>query len=286
MKITFILPAIGKKRGQKYIGTWKMEPLTIAVLKALTPDDVETEFFDDRIELPDYETKTDLVCITVETYTAKRSYRIAARFRERGIPVVMGGYHATICPEETEQFCDSVIVGNAETVWTQMVSDARTGQLKKRYKGGIGTYGVTPDKSIFTGKKYLPVSLVETGRGCNHNCEFCSISRFYDSRYHARSHALIEEDIAASPYKYFFLVDDNLVANRKNALALFKRIEPLHIKWAGQGTLSMAKDPELLKAMKKSGCEIILIGFESLDQKAGLTRRCLFSFLYFIHFSN
>ena len=238
MKITFILPAIGKKRGKKYIGTWKMEPLTIAVLKALTPSDVETEFIDDRIELPDYDTQTDLVCITVETYTAKRSYRIAARFRKRGIPVVMGGYHATICPEETEQFCDSVIVGNAETVWTQMVSDARTGQLKKRYKGGIGTYGVTPDKSIFTGKKYLPVSLVETGRGCNHNCEFCSISRFYDSHYHARSHALIEEDITASPYKYFFLVDDNLVANRKNAIALFKRIEPLHIKWAGQGSCS------------------------------------------------
>ena len=227
MKITFILPAIGKKRGKKYIGTWKMEPLTIAVLKALTPSDVETEFIDDRIELPDYDTQTDLVCITVETYTAKRSYRIAARFRKRGIPVVMG----------------------------------------KRYAGGIGTYKVKPDKSIFTGKKYLPVSLVETGRGCNHNCEFCSISRFYDSHYHARSHALIEEDITASPYKYFFLVDDNLVANRKNAIELFKRIEPLHIKWAGQGTLSMAKDPELLKAMKKSGCEIILIGFESLDKE-------------------
>ena len=244
-----------------------MEPLTIAVLKALTPSDVETEFIDDRIELPDYDTQTDLVCITVETYTAKRSYRIAARFRKRGIPVVMGGYHATICPEETEQFCDSVIVGNAETVWTQMLRDVRAGKLRKRYAGGIGTYKVKPDKSIFTGKKYLPVSLVETGRGCNHNCEFCSISRFYDSHYHARSHALIEEDITASPYKYFFLVDDNLVANRKNAIELFKRIEPLHIKWAGQGTLSMAKDPELLKAMKKSGCEIILIGFESLDKE-------------------
>ena len=92
MKITFILPAIGKKQGQKYIGTWKMEPLTIAVLKALTPSDIETEFFDDRIELIDYDTRTDLVCITVETYTARRSYQIAARFRERGIPVVMGGY--------------------------------------------------------------------------------------------------------------------------------------------------------------------------------------------------
>ncbi len=266
MKITFILPAIGKKQGQKYIGTWKMEPLTVAVLKALTPEDVETELFDDRIELIDYNTKTDLVCITVETYTAKRSYRIAECFRGRGIPVVMGGYHATICPGETENYCDSVIVGNAETVWLQMLGDAKNRRLQKRYIGGVGTYSVSPDKSIFTGKKYLPVSLVETGRGCNHNCEFCSISRFYDSRYHARSHELIEADIIASKYKYFFLVDDNLVANRRNALELFRRIEPLKIKWAGQGTLSMAKDPELLRAMKKSGCEIILIGFESLDK--------------------
>ena len=156
-------------------------------------------------------------------------------------------------------------MGNAEGVWRQMLADAGNRRLQKRYAGGIGTYSVRPDKSIFTGKIYLPVSLVETGRGCNHSCEFCSISRFYDSRYHARGHELIESDIKASPYKYFFLVDDNLVANRKNALELFRRIEPLKIKWAGQGTLSMAKDPELLRAMKKSGCEIILIGFESLD---------------------
>ena len=135
MKLTFILPAIGKKTGKKYIGTWKMEPLTIAQLQALTPPEIETELYDDRVELIDYETRTDLVCITVETYTAKRSYRIAARFRERGIPVVMGGYHATLCPEEAEQYCDSVIVGNAETVWAQMLSDVRQGTLKRRYSG-------------------------------------------------------------------------------------------------------------------------------------------------------
>ncbi len=272
MKITFVLPAIGKKPGKKYIGTWKMEPLTIAVLKALTPPDVQTELFDDRIELIDYGTDTDLVCITVETYTAKRSYRIAARFRERGIPVVMGGYHATICPEEAGLYCDSVIVGNAETVWAQVISDAREGKLRERYTGGVGTYGVRPDKSIFTGKKYLPVSLVETGRGCCHSCEFCSISRFYDAHYHARDHRLIIDDIKASPHKYFFLVDDNLVADRRNAMQLFEEITPLGIKWAGQGTLSMAKDEALLKAMKKSGCELILIGFESLD-KENLTQK-------------
>lgn len=267
MKITYILPAIGKKPGKKYIGTWKMEPLTMAVLKALTPREIETEFFDDRIELINYETQTDLVCITVETYTAKRSYGIAKRFREHGIPVVLGGYHVTLCPEEAQEYCDSVIVGNGETVWKEMLDDAQQGRLKPVYQGGIGEYDVTPDKSIFEGKKYLPVSLVETGRGCCHSCEFCSISKFYCSRYYCRDHKLIAEDIRRSEHKYTFLVDDNLVANRENAMGIFREIEPFKIKWAGQGTLSMARDEELLKAMKKSGCEIILIGFESLNKE-------------------
>ncbi|MBR6760780.1 MAG: B12-binding domain-containing radical SAM protein [Oscillospiraceae bacterium] len=267
MKITWILPAIGKKPGKKYIGTWKMEPLTIAVLKAMTPSDIETELFDDRLELIDYNTTTDLVCITVETYTAKRSYQIAAKFRARGIPVVMGGYHVTLCPDEAALYCDSIIVGNAETVWGTMLQDARKHTLQKRYQGGVGSYDVQPDKSIFTGKGYLPVSLVETGRGCCHSCEFCSISKFYCSKYHCRDHRLIVDDIKNASHRYTFLVDDNLVADRKNAMQLFEDIKPLGIKWAGQGTLSMAKDEAMLKAMKQSGCEIILIGFESLNKE-------------------
>ncbi len=266
MKITFILPAIGKKPGQKYIGTWKMEPLTIAVLKSLTPSDIETELYDDRLELINYNTQTDLVCISVETYTAKRSYKIAQKFRERGIPVVMGGYHATLCPEEVALYCDSVLVANAETVWTKMLQDLRQGKLQKFYYGETAEYDIRPDKSIFAGKKYLPVNLIETGRGCCHSCDFCSISKFYCSKYYAREHSLIIDDIKNAKHKYTFLVDDNLVADKRNAMKLFEEITPLKTKWAGQGTLSMAKDEKLLKAMKKSGCEIILIGFESLNK--------------------
>lgn len=90
MKITFILPAIGKKPGQKYLKSWLMEPLTIAVLNSMLPDTYEREFFDDRIEAINYETDTDAVFITVETYTAKRAYFIASEFRKRGKKVLMG----------------------------------------------------------------------------------------------------------------------------------------------------------------------------------------------------
>ncbi len=267
MKLTFILPAIGKKKGKKYMGTWKMEPLTIAVLKALTPAAVETSFFDDRIELIDYDDPTDLVVITVETYNARRSYDIASKYRSKGIKVVLGGYHVTLLPDEAAEHADAIIVGNAENVWQTMLDDFCKGNLQQKYTGEQAFNHVRPDKSIFEGKKYLPVALVETGRGCCHRCEFCAISCFYNARYYPRNHEDIIADIKSSPHKLFFLVDDNLFANREHAMELFRKLEPLKIRWGGQGTLSMAKDEELLQAMKKSGCELILIGFETLQEE-------------------
>jgi len=268
MKITFILPAIGKKQGKKYIGTWKMEPLTIALLKALTPVRFETEFFDDRIELIDYDTETDIVAITLETYTALRGYDIAEKFRAKGKTVIFGGYHATLCPDEVMEYGDSVIVGNAETVWAEALGDCENGCVKPRYNGSVGYTSIHPDRSIYANKKYLPITLVETGRGCGHNCEFCAISTYYCRRYIPRSHDDIIAELKQSKHKYHFLVDDNLIGNREHAMGLFQKIKPLKIKWAGQGTLSIARDPELLKAMKESGCELILIGFESLNEQS------------------
>lgn len=265
MKITFVLPAIGKKPGEPYIGTWKMEPLTIAVLKALTPSDVECVLADDRLELVDTDADTDLVAIVVETYTARRSYQLADRFRARGVPVVLGGYHVTLLPSEAAQHADAVVTGNAESVWGQVVADARSGSLRASYAGTVAASNLVPDRSIFAGKKYLPVSLVETGRGCGHHCEFCSIAGFYGAHYHPRSPDAVMREVESAPHKVLFFVDDNLVADRTNLRALCARLKPLKVTWAAQGTLEIANDPELLTAMKQAGCELILIGFESVE---------------------
>lgn len=269
MRVTFVLPAIGKKPGERYIGTWKMEPLTIAVLQALTPRDVETELFDDRLELIDYDTPTDLVAIPVETYTARRSYDIAARFRARGVPVVLGGYHVTLLPGEASAHADAIVTGNAEGVWPQVVADARAGRLRARYDGGTGSIGdLQPDRSIFAGKRYLPISLVETGRGCGHACEFCAIAGYYGPHHHPRSVDAVVADVASSPHRMHFFVDDNLVANPALLRELCVRLKPHRILWAAQGTLEMARDPGLLAAMKDAGCELVLIGFESLEAES------------------
>jgi radical SAM superfamily enzyme YgiQ (UPF0313 family) len=267
LKITFILPAIGKKENKKYIKTWKMEPLTIAVLKALTPPDIETEFFDDRLELINYDTKTDLVAVSVETYTARRAYNIAQEFNKRGVLVIMGGYHPTMVPQEAAHYADSVLIGNAEGVWAQVIEDLKRGALQKSYRGDTAFSGVLPDRSIYSDKKYSPLSLIETGRGCPYKCEFCAISSYYKSSYCPRPIKSVVKDIEKAKHRHIFFIDDNVVADRDYCAKLLTEITPLKVKWTSQGALTLAKDKQLLRLMKISGCEMMLIGFESLDDR-------------------
>jgi len=172
MKITFILPSVGRKDGQKkYIKTWCMEPLAIAQLAALTPPDIQTEFFDDRLEKINYDTTTDLVAINIEAYTAKRAYEIAEQYKKRGKQIVMGGFHATLMPEEVREHADAVVVGEAEGVWLEVINDYQSNQLKKIYQSKTvpSLEGILPDRSIYQNKKFLKLGLMETGRGCNYN---------------------------------------------------------------------------------------------------------------------
>ncbi len=267
MKIAFILPAIGKKRGQKYVKSWTMEPITIAVLRRLTPPRFECVFYDDRIEAVDYGTDADIIAITVETYTAKRAYAIARRFREMGKIVVMGGYHITMLPEDAKPHADIIVRGNAEGVWANLLGDIETGSYQAEYIGETRMdYGL-PDRSIYLDKmdKYLPISLVEIGRGCHHSCEFCSIHSYYKCVYIHRSIDEIVAEIQLCKGKVFFFVDDSIFSDKAFAKELFTEVAKLDIIWVTQVTLDIAQDEELLHLMKKSGCELILIGFESID---------------------
>jgi len=269
MKIIFVLPGVGKKEDHPYITSWKMEPLSFAVLASLTPPDIEVKLVDDRLETINYDEPADLVAISVETYTAKRSYDIASSFRERGIPVILGGYHPTLLPGEAIRFADSIVLGEAENVWPQVLNDIKNNCLKRLYKSDQRPTlsGLSPDRSIFNGKKYMPITLVETARGCKFACNFCSISAFYQRSHNYRPPKEVAAEIERTGKKNFFLVDDNIVANSEVAKELFKELIPLKIRWVSQGSLNMANDRELLKLMAKSGCMGLLIGFESLNQQ-------------------
>src|SRR6516162_352447 len=130
MRLTLIYPSVGRKENQPYVRAWQMQPLSMALLASLTPPDVELRFFDDRMEDIPFDEPTDLVALSVETFTAIRSYKIARQFRARGVPVVMGGYHVTLLPDEASQEADAIVVGDAEPVWQRMLDDACHGSLQ------------------------------------------------------------------------------------------------------------------------------------------------------------
>jgi radical SAM superfamily enzyme YgiQ (UPF0313 family) len=270
MRLTIVHPAIGHKPGEKYIGTWQMEPLPAAVIAGLTPKDVTVRFYDDRLEAIPFDEPADLVAISVETYTAKRAYQIASEYRRRGVPVVMGGFHAMLCPEEVADYAEAVVIGEAEELWPQVIDDARHGTLRKLYRAPRrpALAGLRPDRSIFRGKRYLPIGLVEAGRGCHFTCDFCAIQTAFGRTQTRRPAADIVAEIASlagQGKRFFFFVDDNITSNMRQAKELYRALAPLKVRWVSQASINAAHDEEFLALITQSGCEGLLIGFESLN---------------------
>jgi radical SAM superfamily enzyme YgiQ (UPF0313 family) len=270
MRLTLVLPAIGRKAGVNYMRTWQMEPLSIAVLAALTPNDVEIAFHDDRMEPIPYDRPTDLVAIPVETYTAKRAYQIASEFRRRGVKVVMGGFHATLMTDEVKEYAEAVVIGEAEELWPQVIDDARCGRLRPIYssKTQPDLATVRYDRSLFRGRRYLRIGLVETGRGCRFPCDFCAVQTFFQRTARHRPIEAIVEEIASlkTEKRLFFFVDDNFAADLAFARELAQALTPLDIRWVTQMSINAAHDEAFLATLARSGCRGVLIGFESLDE--------------------
>lgn len=269
MRLTIVHPCIGRRVGEAYIKAWEMEPLPPATLAGLTPEGVEVKFYDDRMEGIPYDEPTDLVAISVETYTAKRAYQIASEFRRRGVPVVMGGFHATLVPDEVSEYAEAIVIGEAELVWRQLLADAEKGQLRRVYRGAERPplRNLKPDRSIFEGKNYLPIGLVEAGRGCHFRCEFCAIQAYFDSTQTRRPTDEIIEELKRVDKKLIFFVDDNITSNMAQAKEFFRALIPLNIRWVSQASINAAHDEEFLALIKASGCEGLLIGFETLNKK-------------------
>ena len=269
MHLTLIKPNIGRMSHSLYVDEGRMEPLQLGVLAGASPDWVDVSIIDDRCEEINYDLKTDLVGITVETYTARRAYEIADEFRRRGVRVVLGGFHVTLIEEEVLPHTDCILTGDAESVWEELLIDAKEGRLKPKYEGRrvdlLPQEKVLPRRDLFDKKGYLPLTLLQYGRGCKFACTFCAISSYFKRQHATRNIADVVREIEMQDRKLIFFVDDNLVADFEAAKALFRALIPLKIKWVSQGSIDMVHDRELMELMMESGCLGYVIGFESIE---------------------
>jgi len=269
-RLALIRPGLGSAGGRPYASRACMEPKALALLAGLTPPDVQVRAVDDRFEPIPYDEPWDLVALSVGTYEARRAYEIADRFRARGVPVVLGGFHPSLCPDEAQEHADVVAIGEAEGLWPTVVEDARRGALQPRYRQRRRPCldGVLPRRDVFRGRRYAPLSVVQYGRGCNHNCEFCSIKAFYGGGLRYRPVEDVLAELAPERRQRIFFADDNIVADPDRAAALFEALIPLGRRWIGQVSLDVVDRPGLLELMARSGCQCVIVGLESLNREA------------------
>lgn len=269
MRVTLIQPAIGHRANESYIRSWQMEPLPIATLAGLTPSAVDLRFYDDRMEKIPYDEPTDAVAIPVETYTARRAYQIASKYRLKGVPVILGGFHPTLVPEEALRFAEAIVTGEAESIWPEVIDDLYHNTLKRHYHGEAGSLSrILVNRELFLGKRYLPIGLVEIGRGCSFPCEFCSIQTFFSQSHRLRPISLVINELRSlkGQKKLIFFVDDNFAANIKAAKEFLPEIERIKLRWVTQLSINAAHDEEFVCQLARSGCRAVLIGFESLNE--------------------
>ena len=248
---------------------WK--PLSLMVLAGLTPPEWEVVIVDENRGAPDYPAmpRPDLVGITAFTSQAPRAYDVAAYFRRLGVPVVMGGIHATMCAEEVLARVDSVVTREAEGVWPQVLADARQGGLKRQYDGGFAKISqFAPARHDLLPAGYA-FGAIQTTRGCPLNCTFCSVTTFNGAQYRQRPIPEVVREFQSIREKRVLVVDDNLIGTRPEHIArakdLFRALAHanLHKQWVAQATINFGDDEELLTLAAKAGCRGVFIGFES-----------------------
>lgn len=248
----------------------KFPPLGLGILAALTTDDFEIELIDENYDTFEYK-EADLVGITAFTSAANRAYELASQYTKRNIPVVMGGIHASMIPDEALCYVDGVVIGEAESVWPLVLKDFQNQTLKKVYRGDHQDLEdmIVPDRRIFSPRYQF--ATIQTSRGCPMDCSFCSVTAFNGKKYRQRPVEDVLDELETIPQNYLFFIDDNLLGYGKQAeeraIKLFKGMveRKLNKVWHCQSSLNFGSNEEVLKWAAKSGCKLVFIGLESAD---------------------
>jgi len=270
MKLVLIAPKWPENSlwGQIY---FRFPYLALTNLAALAGEDWEISILDENVEPIDFNALPDLAAISIMTPLAKRGYEIADAFRQKGVPVVLGGIHPTMMSAEAKTHADAVVLGEAEAIWPQVLDDFKRGDLKSFYNPSnlLSLDGLCiPRRELLNRKAYFFVNTIQTTRGCPFDCDFCSVTTFYGRSYRMRSIDEVINEIGQMEPGFLFFVDDNIVGSSGYAKKLFRALIPLNVKWFSQASLSIAKDKELLDLAQRSGCKGLFIGFESLSQES------------------
>lgn len=279
---TLLLVNPANKSGSGFIinKDTRYQPLSLGIIAALTPPEWKIKIIDENFRHFQYY-DADFVGFTAFSSTVTRAYELAKIYREKGIPTVIGGIHASMCPEEAGKYVDCVVIGEAESVWPQVISDLEAGSLQKVYRGAFTSLirSPQPRRDLFH-PGYIFAS-VQTTRGCPMNCDFCSVTAFNGSHYRNRPIPEVIEEMKEIPQRNLFILDDNIVGNNKRsqerAIGLFESMIENGIRkdWIGQASINVADNEEVLSYAAKSGCRMLFIGIESEqeDQLSGANKR-------------
>jgi radical SAM superfamily enzyme YgiQ (UPF0313 family) len=247
-------------------------PLNLAYVAALTPADwsiriVDENAGDDATRPGGF--RPDLVGITAYTATIPRAYQVAAFYRERGVPVVVGGSHASALPGEAVRYAGAALVGQAEGAWPQLVADFEAGRLGEVYEGGTPSLDglPLPRRDLYPHRYFFDAVL--TSKGCPYNCEFCSVWKHYGRRYHLRPVDEVLEELARVRARLLFFVDDNLTVDRQRTVDLCRGMvaRGLGKRFAIQASLDMGQDEALLDWLRRAGCFLVSVGLESVEEE-------------------
>ena len=271
MRIALVSPKgpLYRHRGGIFRKSLRYAPLTLTTLASLVPEELDAriEIVDEGIQDVPADLDADLVGLTVITGTAPRAYELAARFRARGIPVVLGGPHVTLIPDEAQQHADAIVVGYAEDAWPQLLRDVAAGRLQPRYTqaSDLSLAGRPfPRRELLPARRYLTTNVFEATRACIHNCDFCVVPAAWGRKPYQKPVEDVVADIRQHGARKAIFVDLNLIADRAYAARLFEALIPLRIQWYGLATVLLADDAALLALAARSGCRGLLIGLESI----------------------